>query len=612
MRNLFNDYQEITIPRGTRFLSDVINELPQNALFNKGLTGAGGTYMALTSEHNYIVAVPYTSLIVNKTSQEQHVDVLGVYGGISVQEIREYILSYTDGPKKIMVTYDSLPKVIAAFENTPLNVFTDCRLLIDEYHVLFNQYCFRNQAVTNLLKIVPNFQYFTYMTATPIDGDILLEELKNLPVIKAVWEGAQPIDLKPLKANNPRKATVHMCKKLLDNDVQYNLHFFFNSVDGISTVVKTLIKQYGEDVINSVKVVCSYTEENKRKLTSKVLIQNDLETPRRINFYTSKVFEGCDIMDADGKIVIVSDKSRKSSLLDIQTQVIQIAGRIRNTGYKMIHHIFNNNNRYNGNDLTLEEYQEKVDRDIRYAMNKVNRTNSITDEEERVREIKSITEQTLKDMYLSVDDNKLIFDPNLAKVDMENFRIIHIIYKRPLNLIKEYDNNGVQRRVVTFLEIADDITLEPNKRLTFKERFQAYCELRECSIQSESIVKRAESLENSNPYIKDAYEKLGKENVERLEYKSSSVVRELTKMMDVVDDMKVFEILQSKIIIDKLYTTPELEEMLGVAYNILEINKTPRLRDIKRYYDIKSGSFRVNGSVVRRNKIIRTKILITQ
>ena len=33
----------IKIPKGTNYLSDVMNKLPENCLFNKGVTGCGGT-----------------------------------------------------------------------------------------------------------------------------------------------------------------------------------------------------------------------------------------------------------------------------------------------------------------------------------------------------------------------------------------------------------------------------------------------------------------------------------------------------------------------------------------------------------------------------------------
>ena len=56
----------IDIPKGTKFLSEIITELPHNCIFNKSLIGAGGTHLALTSEEDYVICVPFKNLIKNK------------------------------------------------------------------------------------------------------------------------------------------------------------------------------------------------------------------------------------------------------------------------------------------------------------------------------------------------------------------------------------------------------------------------------------------------------------------------------------------------------------------------------------------------------------------
>ena len=62
--------------------------------------------------------------------------------------------------------------------------------------------------------------------------------------------------------------------------------------------------------------------------------------PCKINFYTSTAFEGCDIFDKVGRIYIVSDGTATHSMLDVSTTIRQIAGRIRDTQYKEITHIY--------------------------------------------------------------------------------------------------------------------------------------------------------------------------------------------------------------------------------------------------------------------------------
>ena len=44
----------------------IMQDLPHNCIFNKVVTGCGGTTIALTNTENYIIAVPTTELIENK------------------------------------------------------------------------------------------------------------------------------------------------------------------------------------------------------------------------------------------------------------------------------------------------------------------------------------------------------------------------------------------------------------------------------------------------------------------------------------------------------------------------------------------------------------------
>ena len=44
-----------------------LTDLPSNSIFNKVVTGCGGTTVALFSSDNYVISVPTTELITNKT-----------------------------------------------------------------------------------------------------------------------------------------------------------------------------------------------------------------------------------------------------------------------------------------------------------------------------------------------------------------------------------------------------------------------------------------------------------------------------------------------------------------------------------------------------------------
>ena len=57
--------KELKIESNNGFLQ--MEDLPQNCIFNKVVTGCGGTTIVLFNERDYIIAVPTTELITNKT-----------------------------------------------------------------------------------------------------------------------------------------------------------------------------------------------------------------------------------------------------------------------------------------------------------------------------------------------------------------------------------------------------------------------------------------------------------------------------------------------------------------------------------------------------------------
>jgi len=68
------------------------------------------------------------------------------------------------------------------FREVGIDVYTECFLLVDEYHILFNQYAFRNKSITKLLELASNFREKTFMTATPLCDEFMIQELRDMPV----------------------------------------------------------------------------------------------------------------------------------------------------------------------------------------------------------------------------------------------------------------------------------------------------------------------------------------------------------------------------------------------------------------------------------------------
>ena len=80
---------------------------------------------------------------------------------------------------KIATTYDSLPKVCAILQEQGIKVYEDIHLVVDEWHILFQAYMFRDNAIKELLKECKKFQNVTFISATPIEKKYWLKELQG-------------------------------------------------------------------------------------------------------------------------------------------------------------------------------------------------------------------------------------------------------------------------------------------------------------------------------------------------------------------------------------------------------------------------------------------------
>ncbi|WP_229065221.1 hypothetical protein [Alistipes onderdonkii] len=155
-------------------------------------------------------------------------------------------------------------------------------------------------------------------------------------------------------------AVVALCRNTIAQQVDFNLHFFVNSVKFIGKVIR-----HAKLTPDQVKIVCSTSGEsydrNKEKIEG-FPISTPNSQPCKINFYTSTCFEGCDLFDKVGRTYIVSDGTATHSMLDIATTIRQIAGRIRDTQYKEITHIYSKS-RY-GRDVSYAQFKASTEQEI--------------------------------------------------------------------------------------------------------------------------------------------------------------------------------------------------------------------------------------------------------
>lgn len=595
----------INAPAGATYLSDFLTEIPTNCLFNKKQTGCGATELAIRNSIPTIIAMPYVALVKNKTIyRKDDISVLGVYEGITDQEIIDYVTSHS--PLKIAVTYDSLPRTIKALQSIGINPYGDTLLLVDEWHVLFNSYSFRHAAIKNLLAEAAKFSRVTYMTATPIEQEYVLEELKHLPVCEIDWPHLQEVKIRSRQTPKPAQYIVKECRKVLDNDLPHNLHIFVNSVEFIAKVID-MVKLTPEQV----KVVCSTSgdngENNQRKLGKDYPIGQPSDPVKKINFYTSTCFEGCDIYDQQGVTFIVSDGNKSNTLLDISTLFTQICGRLRDSRYKgEIIHVYSTT-KYSC-EVTLDEFTASTKKVLAEAVSYADEINKLS-ETTRIKTLSKI--KYINEQYVRIEDNRLVVDKNLANMDIVNFKICRHIYRTYVNLTDELRRNGYTITRYTFSDIMEKIENKANARVTFKELFDEYHRLKttEPFFSLENHEDLCAQIAVKYPLVKQAYDELGTDKVQALKYHVSNIKRELMKRQPAPTEYKIVKMINTTFTKQSPIAKSKVKAELQRIYDDLGIKRTAKAADLNKWYEVKQTTPKINGKTTAYIIIIRSKFI---
>lgn len=579
----------ISIPASKNYLSEAITSLPTNCLFDKGKVGCGGTTIALSNNSPYVICVPFNSLIDNKVAQYRG-KVFGVNGYTSKKELMDY-LATVEIPK-IMVTYDSIAK-LSKWINP-----SEYSLLVDEFHLLFTQYSFRREAAQRVLSEYTKFKEFCFMTATVLEEEFILDELKELPIVIAEWETTKEVNVVSIKCNNSVSATTaQIIREFLDGSKSGNAYFFVNSVEFIKEMVQE----------------CDLSDENTRAIwstnnkTETGLQRSSTTSPsKRINMLTSTVFEGSDLYDENGHIFIISDSRKSHTLIDISTSFQQIAGRIRNTKhYSNIYHLYTNT-RYDVG-VTYEEFKASTEHTISKAHNAINQLNNLDADAREL--IKTVSNEA----YIDKIGDVFIFDPNLVKIDLYNFKVTKCLYRLRVNIKSEYIKNGFS--VAEFNHDALPITrMDTVDDLNFRETVLAIEEeLKELGMYSLATRFILDAASTKYKFLPDAINKLGFEGIADCGYVITNVKARLIANSDKGVETKIFNLLRNKINLTTgdFIETAKLKETFGRIYSDLGLAKTGKGTDINSYYDVKETKKTIKGKSVKGYTIIRSKMLFT-
>ena len=245
----------------------IMEDFPENCIFNKVKTGCGATTIALTNDENYIIAVPTTELVINKcyppkdkngkdiTWKRSQIQagvsptndrLFGLYGSFNktVQaKLRKFLDK--DGVKKIICTYDKVDKLIPVIN--PL----EFKILVDEYHNLLKQYGFRTMVINQIIENFKCFKSHCFLTATPIPELFKPKVFAEMTEYVADWKTVDKITIYPYPCKSSSSTAAKIIRHYKDNGYfvldgikSEEAYFFVNSVREIKEILEEALNNY--------------------------------------------------------------------------------------------------------------------------------------------------------------------------------------------------------------------------------------------------------------------------------------------------------------------------------------------------------------------------------
>ena len=546
-------------------------------IVNKTKTDVGGTYVAANCGSNYIIVCPFKDLVDSIAADKNNrYEIFKCYGGVREYQFRKYIKNNTT--YKIAVTYDSLPKLIGWLSGTE-----GWKVLVDEYHLILEDMDFRYDAINGLMEEIQKFRHYSFLSATPIDLDFEIDFLKQLPHYKVQWNGVTKITPIRYKVTQLTKGLARFIQIFLDEgislpDINGNvskveeLYIFINSVTSIKQIADTL-KLNPDDV----KICCADRIRNN-KLLGEYQIESVSSPNKKINFFTKKCFQGCNLFTNNGLIIVASDAYRTQTLVDISTTMEQIAGRIRiNDEYQnifrnVIVHLFSTNK----NVMSDEEFEMLMQDKEKEADKLLSGWNKL-DKEERQTYIKRMNLDT---ELVSIINGRMVYN-NLKK---QSF-----IYKQELR--KTY-KDGISIRD-SFMQSEKFELTNQNEWKDFNIKLAKAMTVSYEQLLKDYLDSPSESYEQEYPEFP-----LIKRYLKESEMNTLRWNRE--KMLKAVEDKKQVDKVFLAIYQPGFISNQDLKSKLKDEFGRLGIKLSPKATLIENctLYNVEKASRKIDGKTV--------------
>lgn len=588
----------------TQYLSEILPEIPTNTILYKKLTGLGATYGEIKAKRHSIIIEPNKPVIVGKGKDPKHKEdnILGVYEGVySDEKIVPYLEKSIKQGKffKILTTPESFHKVQDAFEELEIDIRYECFLLFDECHKIIKDVDYRAD-IALPMDFFFECQNKALVSATPLEFTDPRFEEQNFQYISIVPDFDYSRQIEIRTTNNLIQCFTELVEQLQDR----RCFIFCNSTDMTHALMNML------DLIDKSTVFCS--DKSVDKLNS-LSFNNafDIFEPKRIkqyNWLTSRFYNAVDIeLDEKPVVILLTDcYNTDYTVFDPFTDAIQCIGRFRN-GIEEAFLVSNCNESFQVR--TKEELKGFIEcsKEIYYKMKSLHdyaTTISARDAFRAALETLPFTKR--------LDPNGNI---NYFSIDNYiNDRLVKGYYQCPDNLIMAYQKcdsfNVVHSDFSYSITDVQQIRLKNNsislreKRMIIVEQLDA---IGVCMTEMEFEFRN--TLVQSDPVIVEAYDKLGREEIERLKYKTKAM-KEAIILHDYhnkAHGTEAFMLLNNSFSEGQWYSSSQIKSEISRIFKLLDIHpaKAPTSHTICEFFEaIEKKQNNVRGYLIIKSKTL--------
>ena len=583
-----------------QYLTEVLPMIPANTILYKTLTGLGATYGELKADRNSIIIEPNVPVIVGKCNDPKHKgdSLFGVYEGVYTEDVIKYLEKSADKKTKILTTPESFHKVKDAFELMDMDIYGTCFLLFDECHKIVKDADYRSDIT------LPFDDFFLFnekalVSATPISFSDPRFESQKFQTIKIEPTFEYKLPIKLIHTNN----VLEQLKRELDK-LDTTICFFINSTDMIHSFIKQL------DIENESTVFCAKksVEKLKSKKFKQAFEQWSKSQMKKYNFFTSRFYNALDIeLEIKPTVIMISEVYfSEYSMIDPHTDAIQAIGRFRN-GVNSIYHIFNTNP-----NLPVRT-KEEVDIYLQVSKEVYNKIKTFYD---------CATSEEARNAYREAL-KVLPFNKMLDKEGRENFfaidnyvdeALLKSSYSEKEELIASYKRNPLFDLDVesAYFPFGDFERLKKeSKYASLKDKRKEVVNLLESlngDDETEMIRNCKDELRKADPFIYEAYEEIGKEMIESLDYSVKRIKEAmiLKQYREKTEGTEFIQLIKNSFTVGQRYTKKHIKEELTRIYALTGVTpqKTITGQSIIEFFHVKE----INTGGSRKFLLVESKI----